>query len=299
MKAFGECRRQYWFVAYGGWGGWEKSAPERTREVYVLSKIKNRWMWAGEVVHAAVAEILESYRAGAPGPTIDLRTRMREQWKSSRDRVYRRPRMAKTCALSEHEFELSVDDWAEVADHADRCFRAFRESPIHAELKSLERAQWLAIEELDSFALDGTKIHVKLDAAHRWKDGLRIVDWKTGRSGEESDPFQLAVYALYAIDAWQVGPEDVRVVEANLATGKTFERWVTAQEIFDTRRKMLESIAEMKGLLQGPPEDNTAAEADYAPTSDPRSCRRCNFRRICPDQPKEKGASLRDAPENS
>jgi len=285
MKAFEECRRMYWFQVYGGWGGWEKRAPERTKETYILSKLKNRWMWAGEVVHVAVAEILQSYRAGAGTPEIDVRQRMRDQWKSSRDTVYRQPRMAKTCALSEHEYGDAVDDWAEVAEHAERCFQTFLASPFHAELKGLSRDAWLAIEDLDSFPLDGTKVHVKLDAAHRTKDGIRIIDWKTGRGAEESDPLQLTVYALYAIEAWRAGPDDILVVEANLSSGKSFERWVAPEDLGETRRKMLASVDAMKSLLEGSPEENVAEESKYGVTDDPRSCRRCNYRKVCSDKP--------------
>lgn len=285
MKSFEDCRRMFWYSAYGGWGGWEKSAAERTKEIYVLSKLKSRWMWAGEAVHVAVAETLEAYRAGAQAPEIKLRERMREQWKSSNDRVYRKPKMAKTCALFEHEYEVGVDDWPEVAAHAEKCLAEFLRSPLHGELRALERPQWLAIEELDSFALDGVKVHVKLDAAHRWNGGIRIIDWKTGKSGEESDPFQLAVYALYAIDAWRATPDSILVIEANLATGKCFERRVTAEEIESTRARMLESIAAMKSLLRGSPDENVAVESDYEATRDPRLCRRCNFSKVCPDKP--------------
>ncbi len=285
MKAFEDCRRKYWFTAYGGWGGWEKRAPERMREIYLLSKLKSRWMWAGEVVHVAVAETLEGYRAGAEAPEIDLRARMREQWKSSRDAVYRRPKMAKTCALFEHEYAEEVEDWAEVAEHAEKCLAAFHASPLHAELRGLSREEWLAIEDLDSFSLEGTKVHVKLDAAHRRKDGIRIVDWKTGRGEEASDPFQLAVYALYAIDAWRAGPDDVLVVEANLSSGKLFERWVTPEEITATRGRMIASIEEMKALLRGSPDENVAEEADYPVAESAKTCRRCHFRKVCTERP--------------
>ena len=50
-EVFQTCPRQYYFNYYGYWGGWEESAPERTRQIYVIKKLKNRFMWAGEKVH--------------------------------------------------------------------------------------------------------------------------------------------------------------------------------------------------------------------------------------------------------
>jgi CRISPR/Cas system-associated exonuclease Cas4 (RecB family) len=247
-------------------------------------------MWAGEAVHNAVAEVLVAYRSARDYDVAGLRERvrqkMRDEWKSSRDRVYREPKKAKTCALFEHEYEIDVEDWKEVADHADACLGRFLEAPVHAELKALKPEEWLAIEELDSFELDGTKVHVKLDAAHRQGETIHIIDWKTSRTTEETDPFQLAVYALYAIERWRAAPDGLLAVEYNLSSGTPHERWVAPEEIAATREKMRAQIAEMKSLLKSDPAENLALEPDYAVTDDPKKCRRCNFQKVCPDRPK-------------
>jgi hypothetical protein len=46
-KVFQTCPRQYFFNYYGYWGGWEMDAPARTRQIYILKNLKNRYMWAG------------------------------------------------------------------------------------------------------------------------------------------------------------------------------------------------------------------------------------------------------------
>ncbi len=275
----------YWFSAYGMWDGWDSRADARTKEIYILSKLKNRWMWVGEVVHNAVAEILETYRAGGTVAQIDIRERMRVQWKSSRDGIYRQPRKAKTTALIEHDYGLEVEDWKEVASHAENCFQNFLDSSYHAEFREMTRQTWLGIEELDSFLLDGSKVFVKLDAVHRTENGIRIVDWKTGRSESESDPFQLAVYALYANDAWRISPENIEVHEVNLTKGKTYNRMITASEIEKTQEEMIASIRAMKGQLTSSPEENVAREEDYPVTGEGFRCGRCSFQKVCPDRP--------------
>ena len=35
-EIFQTCPRQYYFNYYGYWGGWQKDAPERIRQIYLL-----------------------------------------------------------------------------------------------------------------------------------------------------------------------------------------------------------------------------------------------------------------------
>ena len=41
MKNFEECRRKYWFGAYGMWDGWDSRADARKKETYILSLFSN------------------------------------------------------------------------------------------------------------------------------------------------------------------------------------------------------------------------------------------------------------------
>ena len=42
--AFQECRRRYFYQYYGAWGGWDPTAPEETRRLYVLKQLSSRQM---------------------------------------------------------------------------------------------------------------------------------------------------------------------------------------------------------------------------------------------------------------
>src|SRR5690242_16486769 len=108
---FSHCKRQYYYRYYGSWGGWESGADPRVREYYVLSKLKSRHMWAGEVVHECIERSLRNIEAGIdPLPTEEIiaitKDRMRAEFRSSREGLYRdKP---KSCALAEHEFKEAV-----------------------------------------------------------------------------------------------------------------------------------------------------------------------------------------------
>ena len=100
-EVFRECPRQYYFNYYRYWGGWEKAAPERTRQIYILKKLKNRYMWAGERVHESIKHTIRNLQRGISvlgaerivSITLD---QMREEFRSSREKRYSPPKIIDT-----------------------------------------------------------------------------------------------------------------------------------------------------------------------------------------------------------
>ncbi|MFQ5877706.1 MAG: PD-(D/E)XK nuclease family protein [Acidobacteriota bacterium] len=284
--AFNECRRRYWFQYYGFWGGWEAAADPETRDIYQLRQLKSRQMWAGEVVHSCIQRSLENLRGGIePLPLEEIVSlaldRMRNEWRQSRDGVYRsRP---KTTALFEHEYAVPLSDeqWRANAEHVASCLRTFYRSDTYAWIRSLPRERWLEIEEFSCFHLDGVKVHVRLDFACREGDRVHILDWKTGRRDEEDNSVQLACYALYAHQKWGTLPRDLRTAELNLARGQLREYPVSAAQIERTRGYIRGSIRDMRALLLDPEAGNAVDRESCPLTADLWRCRNCNFRRLC------------------
>ena len=93
-EIFKTCPRQYYFNYYAYWGGWEKNAQGRTRQIYILKNLKNRFMWAGEKVHDCIKHTLKNLQRGISvlnsdeivSVTLD---KMRDEFRSSRERRYR------------------------------------------------------------------------------------------------------------------------------------------------------------------------------------------------------------------
>lgn len=290
---FSDCRRLYWFDVYGKWGGWKVEADPRTRELYLLSHLKSRHMWAGEVVHGAIASILRAYRDGElirpENVLAGLRERMRQDFRESRDRIFRKPRRAKSCALREHEYqeEVTKEEWERVACKAEGCLRSFIASDIFGQLKRVRTEDWLAIDDPkpSMFLLDGVKVLVKIDAAFRSETGLHIIDWKTGVSEDELGPLQLAVYSLYAKSQWPGGTDGrIHAGLCELAgDGARYEeREVPPQELEAARLQIRQETERMAALLASSREENKALESQYPGTDVPKTCRSCNFQRICP-----------------
>lgn len=292
-RALRECARKYYFTHYGMWGGWDRRADPRTREIYLLKNLKTRQMWAGTVLHDAVRRSIRVLRNGQdvlPAEEIVRITlaRMRADWVASRQGRNRED-PKRYPGLLEHEYGLPVDGarWREAADRVAACLRNFYASPFFDRLKALRPGQWLEAEDLRAFDLalgDHTvRVWVQLDAAFRDEDGgILIVDWKTGRFRESADDHraQLTCYALYATRAFGVPVEKVRLVEFNLLANEVIQHRVSAMDIEAARAFIQGSVLDMRSLLADP-DENLALEEDFARTADPAPCRRCPFLRVC------------------
>ncbi len=86
-RIFQACPRQYYFNYYGYWGGWDLNAPERTRQIYILKQLQNRFMWSGAKVHDFIKHTLTNLRRGISVLDVDqivniALKQMREEFRS-------------------------------------------------------------------------------------------------------------------------------------------------------------------------------------------------------------------------
>jgi hypothetical protein len=283
-SVFQECRRRYYYHYYGAWGGWDAGADARTRACYVLKQLGTRQMWAGRLVHEAVERSLLALRAGhalSEASLIDDTVRqMREEWKGSRDHVYRES--PKRTGLFEHEYGVLVRgrEWQALRDHVVRCLRNFHRLPLLAEIKRVSPDRFILVEDIGSFAWEGIRIFTAPDFGY-WNqaDRLRLVDWKTGGSGEDA-ALQLGGYALYALEVLGVDLPRVELLEVNLREGSVASHPWDEISLERVREYIRLSVRSMKAYLEDP-ERNIAREANFEKSEDLRICRWCNFRGIC------------------
>jgi hypothetical protein len=282
-NAFQECRRRYYFQYYGAWGGWDATADPRTRTLYVLKQLATRQMWAGRLVHEAVERSLLALRQGhalsEASLVEDTVRQMREEWRGSRQAVYRET--PKRTGLFEHEYQVPVRDgeWQGLRDHVVRCLRNFHRLPLLADIKRTPSERWILIEDIGSFPFEGTRLFTAPDFGY-WNeaDRLQLVDWKTGGGADAS--LQLGGYALYALEVLGVDLPRVDLLEVNLREGQvTAHPWDEAS-LERVREHIRLSVRSMKAYLKDP-ERNLAVEADFERTEELRICRWCNFRAVC------------------
>lgn len=282
---FRECPRKYYYSYYGHWGGWEFDAPDEVRQIYILGKLKNRFMWAGGVVHNSIKNVLEETKSGR----VPLRDRlieitkeqMRHDFESSKNKIYWQD--PKSCALFEHEYNVEVKEekWKDLWNHVETCIQNFYNSDIFDMVKNIDFSLWLPIEEFQAFLFEDTKINVKLDFAYRDRNGsIIIIDWKTGKSERARSDVQLGCYTLFAIDYWNVDSEKVRTIEYNLYHKRGITNKLDAAEIEEVKGYMRKSIRGMKALLVDPVQ-NIASQDNFARTLNRELCKTCNFKRVC------------------
>jgi hypothetical protein len=287
---FRECPRKYWLNYYGSWGGWSADAPIPVRRAYILKKLKNRWMWAGEKVHQAIEGVLNDWRKkkeiSSQKVIEDTVALMRREYRDSKRRVYLQA--PKTCALYEHHYQEEVEDgqWRRNRDNVILCLKTFFESEWAQQLRAMDQRHWLEVETFGRFEVDGHEVIVKLDAAHLFKDGVRVIDWKTGRSqGGGDDPnesLQLAMYARYASEHWEVPLERVWVVAANLFHNDGEERILSLKDIEAAEEVVRNDVTAMVEIMVGrDPAGNKVEQASCAMTENTETCKRCPFKEVC------------------
>jgi CRISPR/Cas system-associated exonuclease Cas4 (RecB family) len=283
------CLRAYYYNYYGSWGGWEVDCDKETREAYILKQLKAGKMWAGGKVHEAISHVLTELQTGeevsleeATDTTIE---EMRREWRLSSKKIYREN--PKSCALFDHEYEINRSDgyWKSLAEDVRACIRNFFGSEHYRQIKEIDPAQWLIIDEPSfdkekvTFDFEGDTVFAKIDFA--WKDDgvAHIIDWKTGKSLSDGDNAQFHCYGLFAMEKWGFPIENVRAFESNLYIPDTQEVEVDGGKIDQFKDYMRKGIVEMKALLVDV--ENNIADKERFPKNEGKTCKWCNFYRLC------------------
>ena len=282
---FTECKRKYYYIYYGSWGGWEKGCPDDVRTLYVLKQLKSRSMWAGEVVHDQVEYILKQFKNTGKIPDLKYMlnktyARMKEEYLFSKDKGYWQE--PKRCALYEHEYDIELDDdrWKLVRNNVENCLNNFYGSRFITCINDMKRYHILPVEKFDTFILFDTKIWVKMDFAYEDKEMLNIIDWKTGKQSDDNNIFQLIIYSLFAIFKWNYYFQNIITSEFNLNTNSEIAVELKPEKIEGVKKMIQKSITDMKRYLSDE-RSNKAEIFNFDKCNDTIKCRKCNFVKVC------------------
>jgi hypothetical protein len=282
---FQECQRKYYFQYYGYWGGWNEYADARTIKIDRLRQLKTRYMWVGEKVHECIKDFLKNMRYKkepicAEKLIEDKLNIMRSEFKNSKHGKYWRVR--KTCGLFEHEYNIDIsdDEWKKTSEILVKCINNFFTLDIYNQICSLADDQWIAIEDISYFFLDGLKIFVSPDFAIRAGNRVTIYDWKTGKVEIDKYKLQLLCYCLFASQKWELDYESIKTVEFYLSSGDKYERIFTEAEINSAHKYIIDSAKRMINKLENTKE-NVANENNFAFTDNVQISKNCNFQKVC------------------
>lgn len=237
-------------------------------------------------MHEVVADALNRHRYGRETALEEARAdaleRLRRGFAESRAREYRR-RPKHAVGLFEHEYaeDLPDDEWQRMRDRVFACLTHFFESKVRSIILETRIENWLPIDSLDSFLFEGTRVYVAPDFALKNDQGnALLIDWKTGRPGEESNRMQLVCYGLFAREKWGIDPRRAIGELHYLLTGDVEIVTLDESALAEGVEHIRGSILAMKALLNDPGA-NLAEIGSFVPTEDRTTCARCGFRGVC------------------
>jgi hypothetical protein len=288
-NTFNTCKRKYYYSYYGSWGGWNKDADDLSQKLYMLNKMTSLPMLAGSIVHDEVERTLKILRYGRAADKEKSRENVvknfKQSWAQSKSEEWRESPKWKT-NLFEHYYDKKPSDQEllDIRDLMVNSIDGFYASDSYRFIQTMSDSQWLAIEDLDSFEVYGAKLWVKLDFAIRHGERVYIYDWKTGKVVKENE-VQLAVYAIYAKQKWDVDLKLIRLFDVYLNQQLPVKVKPTDKLISSASGFIESSINDMKELLVD--KENNKAEIDLFPiASEDREsypCSYCSFQTICFD----------------
>jgi CRISPR/Cas system-associated exonuclease Cas4 (RecB family)/predicted Rdx family selenoprotein len=285
-----ECRRKYAYTYYASHNGWLHDAPADSKYAYRLKKLITLPMLFGQAVHDVTDHTINQYRKSGciPGEKEleqRVRTRLRTAFLDSRDRGeqwFRHPNRYKMLFDMYYEGRLAEPEIQDIHHRLDTCLRNFLHSKSFREMTSSRNISIAASEKFPWMVIDGMKVYGAMDVIYQHLNNGRwvIVDWKTGQHTAD-DVSQLAVYALYAMEKWDIPLEKIAVRNEYLLTGSSHTYYLTADDITAMTEQMKESVQAMKLYQQDSTLNKPVPLEQFQRTSQTFRCQRCNFKEIC------------------
>ena len=246
-------------------------------------------MLAGSIVNDEVEKTLKTLRYGRNADQEKSKENVikifKQSWSQSKNKEWEDNPKWKT-NLFEHYYDQKPSDQQllDIRDLMINSIDGFFASDSYRFIQTMSDSQWLAIEDLDFFEMYRAKLWVKLDFAIRHGDRVYIYDWKTGKVVKENE-IQLAVYAIYAKQKWDIDLKLIRLFDVYLNQQIPVKVKPTDRLINSANAFIESSIADMRELLTD--KENNKTEIDSFPMAsedrDSYPCSYCKFQTICYD----------------
>jgi ATP-dependent exoDNAse (exonuclease V) beta subunit len=289
IKTLRECARRYWYNYFCAWEGWLKNAPQEKKDAYLLKNMTNFPMWIGSIVHETIEYTIQTFRS--TGKWISLESSrqkvinlLRQGWLESKNKEW------KINGKKINFFEMyynQMPDKNKLASYktkALKCIEAFYKCDLFKTLNSLEKHQWISVEQFQKFQMaTGEEVSVKLDLAFKDKGKLYIVDFKTGKPNDNIIE-QVVTYSLYALKMkWVNRLEDIIIIPAFLSYFED-DPIASFPAININKLQMQQQIDIIKREypLLAKAHENREDRELFEMTEDIKRCNYCNFKSVCP-----------------
>lgn len=274
-------------------------------KLYALKNLTNIPVLKGSIIHDTLQKSIEFYRVNNKVCLIDkpveyFRKKFRESYNESFN-YYNSggnafgKKLSEITRLSEHEFggDNTVEEAKKAEETGVKSLESLWKTDLWNSIFSIDPKDIYAVDpgnfpyfqwEVDNFPENMKeykkfKIYSVIDLAIKKNNRLHIIDWKTGKE-DSGNPLQLAIYALYANDIWDIEISDIDLSFCYL--GEEFSEKpvkITLPFIKSSLNTIMVSYRKIAELFNnGEPDIESFEKCSSEPDV---CCRHCNFRKIC------------------
>lgn len=273
-----------------------ENSEELCRKAYILKNLDNLDTWIGDIVHRVIKWILESKISAStnslPSSLFEknkdisleealsrAKKMLKMTWEQSRSQAWRNS-VKSNLNLFEHYYKYPLSN-RELKPRLHKVIQSIKNLYAWGLVDSFSRLpkeNFLRIDELDSFELEGVKIFAIQDFALHNEEYL-LYDWKTGKP-HDKDVLQLSCYALYAINKWKAQPKDIKIIPVYLTEEECSCSPIAPLDVESVAKYIRDSVEQMRSILSDV-KNNKADATLCVKTENPRRCGNCRFKEIC------------------
>ncbi len=284
-----QCPRKYYYTYFGAAARKSLAEPEKAT-LRQLKALQNRYERGGALLHLAISTYFRRAQAGTPMSGEQL-----VDWVQSlfrRDVTYSAsdpgglsPLRGQYPPVLLREYHYHQADAEALVSGSEQrlvaAVRTFMNADAFDEFRRAGVRPGALVEQRLRLPGLPCKIDGRLDLAYQEAGQITIVDWKMGeRDGSGSESLQLAAYALWAVEHYQVSPDAIRVCKAYLGTEEVEDFLVTESILVMARARIIQDAERMSALH--PYGEQSIVDA-FTPCAQQAICSLCPFQRVCPE----------------
>lgn len=289
IKTLRECAWKYHLTYHVAWNGWLINAPQEKSRAYMFKNMTDLPMWVGSIVHDIIEDIITTGRETSKWITLEQAQyngiqALRKGWKQSIEKRWQgSPKQNINLAEHFYQIEIEKDRLNSFKQKVLSSLKAFYDMPLFEVLKSLQKDDWLTLEDFQKFHLNtGEEVAIKIDCGFRYEKKVYLLDWKTGRVND-SVIDQLVTYAMYALkQGWVKKPDEIIIIPVYLAAyGDIGDRAIPHLDITMQHIKRQVGIIRNEYPLLIKAFEHKDNPSYFEHTDNKRACEKCHFRGMC------------------
>lgn len=291
-KTLSVCSRKYgyeYYLAHNGWLNYGVN-PE-SKQAYRLKKLLNLPMLFGQITHEIAAAMVKEYRDSGFIPSNDElihkgRLMLRKAFLESRDQGnlwYEKPNKYKMLFEMYYDGKLEDEKAKEYRERLQIIFPNLLMSKTFQDITARHQTmRFNQSEEFRFILIDDVKVYIVMDLLYRDIELGKwiIVDWKTGKESKD-DRTQLALYAYYLMQEFNIGVEEIEIRNEYLLSGKQKSHTLSNSDIDNMLDKMKNSVQFMKRYQLDILTNEPVSLGEFEQTAYLKSCESCNYKELC------------------